>query len=1107
MKHLKWRILPLLLAVLCVFTAIPVVAEDAITVKINRVNQDRGADMIVLYNTSGTTTNTNEWGREVTVTNGIVTSVSGYNNTVPNGDDSYVVSGHGKGETALSAVKVGMTAVYNASAKTVTFREDAERDQRLLDQARSTANIAKTAAYEGCYIVAEDADARFAAAEKQYETLKKSFDSEKASALAAEYDEIAILYRDRAAAEYRGVWIRPMQKNMQEVEQFVRECKKAGLNMISVEALISGTTIYPTPSGSDFTHNPMYEGFDVLGAFVEMGKKYGIEIHVWMHTFSLGDKGGTYESIAFATKHPEWRIRRSNGRYDDTMLDPVYDELQEMLIEHYRYILETYDIDGFELDTIRYPNVEAPTDWGYSTESIARFKKAYPKYANMTITYNENASYWQDWVTFRADNVSRMVKRVRDLIDEVRPDVLLSADVGAATNQTRTSAYQDSRRWVEEGWLDILHPMAYGENDDIYVENIVALAGDETLIVPALGAWVDGWDAETMLDHSNRMLNIGCRGVEYFANEGYFGKNCDDRMLETLFTEASVSPGLNLTNTAVADLQRFADRVDMAAERGLINGTAKKALSDAVLKVIDAIKATGTVNAVALLDAVEAAAEKQLSDGSLLTRLNADIENARWAIETNVSVKDTYQMMSVVKEELSDTVMNARILTIDKIDSVHKGEDGILITDPAKMANYEVNWTQVLLLKPVTGTVDRYVLVEAHHHWGEPYAFTTALTDGMLVASFHTTEGSGKDRHDLSQTFPIGTEFVLYGVDVKNKEFTSLNAMLYVYNDNIANTGTPDVSEISMKLPLKMCNVPHAGDDSILITDPAKIADYTVNWTQILLLEPVKGSSDQYRIVESFHNWGEVQPFQVPIIEGMIAASFHSVGVAEAQALEQLAGSLQVGTVLTLFGVDTEKGVLTSSDAMLYIPKSVWMNPFTDVTMNDSYYESVKFVYQNGLFKGVSDSEFAPAQTMTRAMFVTVLGRLEGIDTSAYTKVSFGDVKVGEWYAPYVEWAASEGIVLGYGDGKFGVNDTINVEQAAVIMARYAAYAGIDTKSTVTLKAYSDASAVSDWAKLQMTWMTGVGLYNGEDGMLNPKAPAKRSLVAEIMCLYTTNIK
>ncbi len=178
---------------------------------------------------------------------------------------------------------------------------------------------------------------------------------------------------------------------------------------------------------------------------------------------------------------------------------------------------------------------------------------------------------------------------------------------------------------------------------------------------------------------------------------------------------------------------------------------------------------------------------------------------------------------------------------------------------------------------------------------------------------------------------------------------------------------------------------------------------------------------------------------------------------------------------------------------------TVWENPFVDVADDAAYIHAIEFVYENGLFKGVSATEFAPDTTMTRAMFVTVLGRLHGIIEDYTMQVSFKDVVPGEWYAPYVAWAARNGIVNGYSETQFGVNDEITVEQATVILARYAAFNSIDTTVDYNLAAdYADAATVASWATDAMTWAVAEGIYVPETALV-PQTPASRALVATML--------
>ncbi len=183
--------------------------------------------------------------------------------------------------------------------------------------------------------------------------------------------------------------------------------------------------------------------------------------------------------------------------------------------------------------------------------------------------------------------------------------------------------------------------------------------------------------------------------------------------------------------------------------------------------------------------------------------------------------------------------------------------------------------------------------------------------------------------------------------------------------------------------------------------------------------------------------------------------------------------------------------------------EDAWENPFYDVKEGDTYYEAIRFVYENELFNGVSTHIFAPDTTMTRAMFVTVLGRLAGVDQDLYNSKEpfFQDVKADQWYTPYVAWAAEERIILGYGNGKFGCEDTITVEQGTAIIARYARYTGISTDNKAKLTQL-DASSVSDWAIDDMQWAVENRVYQGSKNRLSPTSAACRGLIADMLYRY-----
>ena len=114
--------------------------------------------------------------------------------------------------------------------------------------------------------------------------------------------------------------------------------------------------------------------------------------------------------------------------------------------------------------------------------------------------------------------------------------------------------------------------------------------------------------------------------------------------------------------------------------------------------------------------------------------------------------------------------------------------------------------------------------------------------------------------------------------------------------------------------------------------------------------------------------------------------------------------------------------------------------PFTDVPTSAWYYDAVEFVYERGMMAGTGNNQFSPNVTTTRAMIVTILYRLE--NQPAAGSSSFTDVPAGQWYTNAVTWAAANGIVGGYGNGRFGPNDTITRVQMAVILYRYEKFKG-----------------------------------------------------------------
>ena len=179
--------------------------------------------------------------------------------------------------------------------------------------------------------------------------------------------------------------------------------------------------------------------------------------------------------------------------------------------------------------------------------------------------------------------------------------------------------------------------------------------------------------------------------------------------------------------------------------------------------------------------------------------------------------------------------------------------------------------------------------------------------------------------------------------------------------------------------------------------------------------------------------------------------------------------------------------------------------PFTDVAKGIWYYDAVQFVYENKLMAGTGNTTFSPDTAVSRGMIVTILHRLAG--SPAVGTSDFTDVPANQYYSNAVAWAAANGVVSGYGDGRFGPNDPITREQMALILQGYARLEGKDVSARTDLSVYTDAGAVSNYALEAMRWARAVGLINGtSDTTLTPRGTATRAQAAVILRGFCENV-
>ncbi len=232
----------------------------------------------------------------------------------------------------------------------------------------------------------------------------------------------------------------------------------------------------------------------------------------------------------------------------------------------------------------------------------------------------------------------------------------------------------------------------------------------------------------------------------------------------------------------------------------------------------------------------------------------------------------------------------------------------------------------------------------------------------------------------------------------------------------------------------------------------------------------------------------------------------HETHKSTAQGLDALLTKLdergfELVTVEELFW---RRGVTATPGQIYYSAKNTGVNRceralyWDESRLNTHWaWDAISYVKKEGLMGGNEYGEFTPQFPLTRGMFVTVLGRLSGVEAGE-TPSGFTDIPAGHYAAAYAAWAKENGVMVGLEDGSFGVNAPLTRQQMAVALARYAKLGGAEAKP-FDLAAYQDSAAIADWAKEGVAQCSALGLLNGSEGAFHPNDTTTRAMGAVIL--------
>ncbi len=357
------------------------------------------------------------------------------------------------------------------------------------------------------------------------------------------YDELCKLEYEVRTVEMRATWLRPLpndgkERTEEELDQlltdYISNIKDMGYNMIFVEAFYNSTTIFPIPAnvgynGLSFNQNPylvpvsegglnnnLTERYDMLKRFIEICGEYNVEPHIWWEVFYVGyerTNGATDALFDYSvaktimnnpSAYKNWLNKGSNGDLfygaagDGALqyfLNPASTGARTFLMNTFKYIWSTYDVNSFQLDYIRYPHTTAEKCFGYDDDTLAAFKAStYYDAAVHTDAYlkSYDGFFDEDWVQFRADYVTSFVKEVKDTMYEIAPDIYLTSSPGAEPEESKANLMQDVTYWLQNDYIDIIFPMAYGENVPGHVSaGLVADNSEHFVCTGVSGSYLD----------------------------------------------------------------------------------------------------------------------------------------------------------------------------------------------------------------------------------------------------------------------------------------------------------------------------------------------------------------------------------------------------------------------------------------------------------------------------------------------------------------------------------------------------------------------------------------------------------------------------------------
>ncbi|MGQ4648268.1 family 10 glycosylhydrolase [Lyngbya aestuarii] len=284
------------------------------------------------------------------------------------------------------------------------------------------------------------------------------------------------LDRQLAQPEIRAIWLDRgtivKAKSERDLVKIFDQLAAAGFNTVFFETVNASYPIYPSRVAPE--QNPLVKGWDPLEAAVKLAHERGMELHAWVWIFAAANQRhntilnqpASYPGPVLK-RHPDWANVDQRGRSfhpssKKAFLDPANPEVRRYLTSLLEEIIDRYDVDGIQLDYIRYPfqDPQVNQTYGYGKAARQQFKEMTG--VDPVKVYPDNRKLWQQWTDFRTRQIDSFVASVSARLREKNPQLILSAAVFATPRGERLQRLQQNwEDWASRGDLDLIVPMTY----------------------------------------------------------------------------------------------------------------------------------------------------------------------------------------------------------------------------------------------------------------------------------------------------------------------------------------------------------------------------------------------------------------------------------------------------------------------------------------------------------------------------------------------------------------------------------------------------------------------------------------------------------------------